>query len=77
MTHGNIRVGVLHGHQVIPWGDPESLDIIARQMEVDVLLTGHTHRFEAFENNNKFFINPGSATGAYSTIPENAQVEEP
>ncbi|KAI9492844.1 vacuolar protein sorting-associated protein 29-like protein [Zychaea mexicana] len=73
VTHGNIRVGVLHGHQVIPWGDQESLDIIARQMEVDVLLTGHTHRFDAFESNNKFFINPGSATGAYSSIPDSAE----
>lgn len=68
VTHGNVRVGLLHGHQVIPWGDAESLDITARQMEVDVLLTGHTHKFEAFESNGKFFINPGSATGAYSTI---------
>ena len=62
----------MHGHQVIPWGDQESLDIIARQMEVDVLLSGHTHRFDAFENNNKFFINPGSATGAYSSISDTA-----
>ncbi|KAI8384577.1 vacuolar protein sorting-associated protein 29-like protein [Radiomyces spectabilis] len=69
VTIGNIRVGVLHGHQVIPWGDQESLDITARQMEVDVLLSGHTHQFEAFENNGRFFINPGSATGAYSASP--------
>lgn len=71
VTHGAIRVGVLHGHQVVPWGDADALDITARQMQVDILLTGHTHRFEAFENNNRFFINPGSATGAYSSIPEN------
>ncbi|KAG0168375.1 Vacuolar protein sorting-associated protein 29 [Apophysomyces sp. BC1034] len=70
ITHGNIRVGVLHGHQIIPWGDKESLDITARQMEVDVLLTGHTHKFEAFEKNGRFFINPGSATGAYSASPD-------
>lgn len=69
VTHGPIRVGVLHGHQVIPWGDVESLSIVARQMDVDILLTGHTHRFEAFENEGKFFINPGSATGAYSGLP--------
>ncbi|RUP52358.1 Metallo-dependent phosphatase-like protein [Jimgerdemannia flammicorona] len=69
VTHGPLRVGVLHGHQVVPWGDVESLSIIARQMDVDVLLTGHTHRFEAFENEGKFFINPGSATGAYSGNP--------
>jgi vacuolar protein sorting-associated protein 29 len=36
-------------------------------MDVDVLLWGGTHRFEAYELEGKFFINPGSATGAMST----------
>lgn len=66
ITHGPLRIGVLHGHQVIPVGDAESLSIVARQMDVDILLTGHTHRFEAIEYEGKFFVNPGSATGAYS-----------
>lgn len=35
-------------------------------MDVDILLTGHTHKFEAFEQEGKFFVNPGSATGAYT-----------
>ncbi|KAI9486900.1 MAG: vacuolar sorting protein vps29 [Benjaminiella poitrasii] len=70
ITEGQLRIGIIHGHQVIPWGDAESLDITARQMEVDVLLSGHTHKFEAYEYNGKFFVNPGSATGAYSSIPE-------
>ncbi|GAA5808825.1 Vacuolar protein sorting-associated protein 29 [Mucor flavus] len=70
ITEGSLRIGIIHGHQVIPWGDAESLDITARQMEVDVLLSGHTHKFEAYEYNGRFFINPGSATGAYSSIPE-------
>ncbi|KAG0221503.1 Metallo-dependent phosphatase-like protein [Mortierella sp. GBAus27b] len=65
ITHGPIRIGVVHGHQVIPWGDTEALNITARQMDVDILLTGHTHKFEAFEHEGKFFVNPGSATGAY------------
>jgi len=36
-------------------------------MDVDVLLWGGTHRFEAYEMEGKFFINPGSATGALNT----------
>jgi len=36
-------------------------------MDVDVLLWGGTHRFEAYEMEGKFFVNPGSATGAMST----------
>ena len=36
-------------------------------MDVDVLLWGGTHKFEAYELEGKFFVNPGSATGAIST----------
>ncbi|KAI8339949.1 vacuolar protein sorting-associated protein 29-like protein [Chlamydoabsidia padenii] len=63
---GEIRIGVVHGHQVIPNGDISALDIIARQLDVDVLFSGHTHQLEATKHNGRYFINPGSATGAYS-----------
>ena len=36
-------------------------------MDVDVLLWGGTHKFEAYEMEGKFFVNPGSATGALGT----------
>ena len=49
-------------------GDIESLSMLQRQLDVDILITGHTHKFEAFERNNKFFINPGSATGAFNAL---------
>ncbi|KAI9802216.1 MAG: hypothetical protein M1825_002937 [Sarcosagium campestre] len=67
VTHGSLRIGFTHGHTVIPPGDAESLLITARQMDVDVLLWAGTHKFEAYELEGKFFINPGSATGAMST----------
>ena len=35
---------------------------------MDILISGHTHKFEAFEHENKFYINPGSATGAYNAL---------
>lgn len=44
--------------------------MLQRQLNVDILITGHTHTFEAYEYQNKFYINPGSATGAYSPITE-------
>jgi vacuolar protein sorting-associated protein 29 len=44
--------------------DPEALLIAAREMGVDVFVWGGTHRFEALELEGRFFINPGSATGA-------------
>ncbi|KAK7720155.1 Vacuolar protein sorting-associated protein 29 [Botryosphaeria dothidea] len=67
VTHGSLRIGFTHGHTIIPPGDPDSLLIAARQMDVDVLLWGGTHRFEAYEMEGKFFVNPGSATGAMTT----------
>eukprot|EP01097_Dermamoeba_algensis_P001395 TRINITY_DN1520_c0_g1_i5.p2 TRINITY_DN1520_c0_g1~~TRINITY_DN1520_c0_g1_i5.p2 ORF type:complete len:185 (-),score=42.14 TRINITY_DN1520_c0_g1_i5:982-1536(-) len=67
VTLGNLKIGLIHGHQVVPWGDRESLKIIQRQLDVDVLVSGNTHKFEAFEFENRLFVNPGSAT-AYSGI---------
>ncbi|KAL4946257.1 hypothetical protein BDV06DRAFT_183050 [Aspergillus oleicola] len=67
VTHGSLRIGFTHGHTIIPPGDADALLIAARQMDVDILLWGGTHRFEAFELEGRFFVNPGSATGALST----------
>lgn len=68
VTVGQFRIGLCHGHQVVPWGDTESLALVQRQLDVDILISGHTHKFEAFEHENKFYINPGSATGAYNAL---------
>jgi vacuolar protein sorting-associated protein 29 len=45
VTHAPIRIGVIHGHQCLPTGDLDSLSAIARQMDVDVLISGHTHTY--------------------------------
>ena len=42
--------------------------MLQRKLDVDVLISGHTHTYEAKEFQGKFFINPGSATGAYSPL---------
>ena len=68
MKVGQFRIGLCHGHQLVPWNDPAIQSLLARQMDADILITGHTHKFEAFEAEGKFFINPGSCTGAYHTI---------
>ncbi|KAJ9115026.1 Vacuolar protein sorting-associated protein 29 [Naganishia vaughanmartiniae] len=68
INQGSLRFGVIHGQQCVPPGDVDSLAALARQMNVDVLISGGTHRFEAFEYEGKFFVNPGSATGAWSGL---------
>ena len=42
----NISGECVDGIQVVPWGDNESLGIMQRQMDVDILITGHTHKFK-------------------------------
>ena len=32
------------------------------------MISGHTHKLEAYEKDGKFYINPGSVTGAYSAL---------
>ena len=39
-----------------------------RQLDCDILISGHTNKFEAYEHESKFYVNPGSATGAYSAL---------
>ncbi|WVN88236.1 uncharacterized protein L203_103437 [Cryptococcus depauperatus CBS 7841] len=68
IPHLPIRLGVVHGQQIVPAGDPDMLAALARQMDVDVLISGGTHRFESFELEGRFFVNPGSATGAWSGL---------
>ncbi|KAJ3127324.1 Vacuolar protein sorting-associated protein 29 [Nowakowskiella sp. JEL0407] len=69
IEHGSLRIGVIHGHQIIPPVDSQALSIVARKMNADVLVYGHSHKFEAYEYEGRFFVNPGSATGAFSNLP--------
>eukprot|EP00918_Siedleckia_nematoides_P099462 GHVU01217538.1.p1 GENE.GHVU01217538.1~~GHVU01217538.1.p1 ORF type:complete len:198 (+),score=19.88 GHVU01217538.1:172-765(+) len=65
-----IKVGIIHGHQIIPWGDKEALTMWQRRLDCDILITGHLHKSFTEEINGKYFINPGSATGAYQPFGE-------
>jgi vacuolar protein sorting-associated protein 29 len=67
-NHSIIRVGVIHGHQVHPRGDINQLIRHAERMDVDILLSGHTHMDSIDLCNNILLINPGSATGAWSFL---------
>ena len=65
---GQFKIGLIHGHQIVPWGDINSLSMVRRQLDVDILISGHTHKNEINQVEDKWFINPGSITGAYSTL---------
>jgi vacuolar protein sorting-associated protein 29 len=61
-----VRVAVLGGGGAEFTGDPESLAGVQRALDVDILISGHTHKHEVYQYHNKYFINPGSTTGAFS-----------
>eukprot|EP00775_Hariotina_reticulata_P007975 gene7975-8173_t len=66
----DFKVGVCHGHQVVPWGDKEALAILQRQLGVDILVTGHTHEFK---NGPHMYLTDCLPLGAYSTFSKAVQ----
>ncbi|MEM1559992.1 MAG: metallophosphoesterase [Ignisphaera sp.] len=62
-----IRIGVIHGDQVRPRGNINALSAIAKNMGVQILISGHTHSpFILFDSSGILHVNPGSITGVWS-----------
>ena len=63
----DLKVGVYHGSGVYPRGDLAKLAVKAKQLGVDVLVTGHTHypQVALVREQSVVIVNPGSATGVW------------
>lgn len=64
---GQFRVGIIGGHQVVPWGDLSALAMNRRKMNVDVLVCGWRRKEGVVEYEGGYYIFPGSISGAYSS----------
>jgi len=68
-----LTIGLIHGDTIYPRGDSRKLATIAQRMNVDILISGHTHRLSVQEvkvNNRKvLLLDPGSATGVWGGGP--------
>jgi vacuolar protein sorting-associated protein 29 len=64
ITIGQFKVGLISGHQIIPHGDHDALGAVQRKMGCDILVYGSASNNEIFQSCGKFFVNPGSVTGA-------------
>lgn len=62
----NIKLGVIHGHQIYPRGDIAGLYKLASKLGVNILVSGHTHKPLVKLYQGKLLINPGSLTGVIS-----------
>merc|ERR1739848_367627 len=72
---GDLKIGLIHGHQIVPWGCNRALEDYRRKINVDVLVSGHTHECEVEEREKGFYVNPGSCTGAVNSY--NGQSSQP
>ena len=68
VTIGDFKIGMIHGHQVLPWGNTESLSCEARQLDCDIFISGNTHQTNVKVLDNKLYLNPGSISGAFSDM---------
>ncbi|KRY76221.1 Vacuolar protein sorting-associated protein 29 [Trichinella pseudospiralis] len=71
VTVGQFRIGLCHGHQLVPWGDFQVIEMLRRKLNVDIMITGNTHKLETYEREGIYYINPGSITGAFTPLEPN------
>ena len=63
---GAFTIGLIHGHQIVPWGDVDALAAVQRKMNADVLVVGHRGAFASHRVEDRLILFPGSATGTAS-----------
>lgn len=74
ITVNNFKIGFTNGYHLIPRNDKLALSALANELDVDILIWGGTHIFEAYTFNKVFFINPGSMTGSFLLDTSNAKI---
>ena len=56
-----LKIGVIHG-EVYPRADTQQLHYLAKQLDVDLLVSGHSHQPKVEKVEDVLLINPGSPT---------------
>ena len=59
-----IKFGAYHGTGIHPRGDIKQLKEIAREKNVKVLFSGHSHQTQFHTDDDHILLNPGTSTGA-------------
>jgi putative phosphoesterase len=66
LTIGGFKVGLISSYSLFPIGDLSRLALKQRELSVDILVHGGTHVADARVYDGCFYIDPGSATGAFT-----------
>ena len=56
-----LKIGIIHG-EVYPRADTQQLHYLAKQLGVDILVSGHSHQPKVEKVEDVLLINPGSPT---------------
>jgi len=59
-TIGKLKIGLIHGHQIVPWGEKENLYAFERDINVDILIFGHPHIHKFIQIDYIIILNQGS-----------------
>ena len=54
-----VKIGIVHG-EVYPRGDTQQLLYLARQLDVNILVSGHSHQPKIEQVEDVLLLNPGS-----------------
>lgn len=54
-----LRIGVIHG-EVYPRADSDQLVYLAKELDVDILVSGHSHQPKIEQKDGILLLNPGS-----------------
>lgn len=71
IVSNEFKVGVINGYQIVPWGDLTALSSNLKKLECDILVSGFTHVKGVYHFEGKWYINPGTITGAFSPLNNN------
>ena len=55
----DLKIGLVHG-EVYPRADTQQLLYLARELDVDILVSGHSHQPKIEQKEGKLLLNPGS-----------------
>ena len=55
----DLKIGVIHG-EVYPRADSDQLLYLAKELDVDILVSGHSHQPKIEQNDGVLLLNPGS-----------------
>lgn len=70
---GGVSVRILHGHQ---YGSPTAVTVAGGNLDVDLVVFGHSHRPEIERVGEVLAVNPGSAGPARFNLPVTVALAE-